>query len=174
MIVALLTCVVLAATVASCVSDVKSLRIPNAYVVAILLAFVPAFLIAPEQFGAWWEHLGAFAAIFAITYVMFAVGMIGGGDAKLGSALALWVGLKGLMAYVFYMAVVGGVLGLFSLLLKKKKPFTKPKKGSWVATVQDGGNAVPYGIALSIGAWAGLFHTGFLGHQLDELIRIIH
>ena len=34
--------------------------------------------------------------------------------------------------------------------------------------------AVPYGLAISFGAWAAFFHTGFLDHRIDEVIKIIH
>ncbi len=174
MLVALLVIIVFIITLASCVSDVRSLRIPNSHSLVILVSFIVAYALSPESFGAWWEHLGAGAGMFVITYLMFVAGMLGGGDSKLGTVLALWVGLKGLMLYVFYMAVVGGFVGIASLVIKKKKPFKNPLPGSWVAQVQEGRNAVPYGIAIVAGAWLALFHTGFLYHQMDELIKIIH
>ncbi len=173
MIVALLTGVVLVVTLLACVSDVRSMRIPNAYSIIILVTFVLAFLVSPESFGQWWEHLGAFGLMFAVTFIMFIVNMVGGGDTKLASALALWVGLKGLMAYLFYMALVGGLLGILSIILRKKKPFKNPLEGSWVAQVQAGKSAVPYGIAIGVGAWASLLHTDFLRHQIDEVFKII-
>ena len=174
MIVVLLTFVVLATTVLSCISDARTLRIPNLHSLIVLGAFVPAYFLSPESFGPWWEPLGALAIFFVITYVMFSWGMMGGGDAKLGSALALWTGLKGFLPYVFYMALTGGVLGIIALTFKKYKFFKNPAAGSWVASAQEGRNAVPYGIAISVGAWAGLLHTGLIHHQLDEVIKIIH
>jgi prepilin peptidase CpaA len=174
MIVAMLTCLVLVMTLLCCISDVQRLRIPNAYVLVVLGAFVIAFILSPESFGVWWYPFAAGAAFLVITYVMFAFNMLGAGDAKLGAALALWVGLPGLMAYVMYMAIVGGLLGLAALFLKKRKPFKNPSAGSWVATVQGGGNAVPYGIAITAGAWGAMLHNGFVFHQIDELIKIIH
>lgn len=174
MIVALLTCLVLLITLMSCVSDVRRLRIPNSYVIAVLVAFVAAYAVSPESFGVWWHPFAAGAVFLVITYVMFAYRMLGAGDAKMGAALALWVGLPGLMAYVMYMAIAGGVVGAASLLIKKRKPFKNPREGGWIATVQSGGNAVPYGIAITVGAWGTMFHNGFIFHQIDELIKIIH
>lgn len=174
MIVALLTCLMLATALLSCISDVQRLRIPNTYVLVVLGAFVAAFVLSPSSFGVWWHPFAAGAVFLVITYVMFALNMLGAGDAKLGAALALWVGLPGLMAYVMYMAIVGGLLGVASLILKKRKPFKNPREGSWVATVQGGGNAVPYGIAITAGACGAMLHNGFIFHQIDELIKIIH
>jgi len=174
MVLALCLILLFCVTVASCVSDIRQMRIPNTHVVIVLVLFAVAFAAAPGAFHAWWEHGAAMLAFLVLTYIMFAVGMLGAGDAKYGAALALWAGLPGLMAYVFFMAISGGVLGVLSLLLRKYRPVKNPRAGSWVATVQDGGNAVPYGIALSIGIWASFFHTSLFSHQLDELIRIIH
>ena len=174
MLVALLLGVVFVTTLLACLSDVQTLRIPNLYSVIVMAAFAVAFFVSPESFGSWKEHLGAFAIILIVTYIMFMVGMMGGGDSKFGSALALWVGVHGLLSFVFWMGLMGGILGGISLYFKKKKPVQNPKEGSWIAQVQMGRNAVPYGIAISFGAWAGLLQTGLITHQLDELIKIIH
>jgi prepilin peptidase CpaA len=170
----LLTGVVLVTTVMACVSDVRSLRIPNLYSVIVIGAFALAFAAAPESFGKLSAHVLSLVIIFLITYIMFVSGLMGGGDAKFGSALALWVGLPGIVSYVFWMTLMGGLIAALSLLIKNRKPFSNPAAGSWVAQVQDGRNAVPYGIAISFGAWAALLHTGFVTHQLDEVIKIIH
>lgn len=174
MIVIVLTCVVFVVTLLSCVSDVRSLRIPNLHSVIIVAAFAIAFLVSKESFGPLWNHVGALGVVFLVTYLMFITGMMGGGDSKLGSALALWVGIKGVIVYVFWMAVVGGLIGGLSLLIRKNKPFAKPLPGSWMAEAQEGKNSIPYGVAISIGAWAAMLQTGFLTKQLDELLRIIH
>lgn len=174
MIVALLLCVVFVITLLSCVSDVRALHIPNWHSIVIVGAFAAAYALSPDSFGKWWVHLGGLGFFFIVTYLMFIAGMMGGGDSKLGSALALWVGLKGIVVYVFWMALLGGIIGAFSLWMKKKKPFKSPPAGSWMATVQEGGNGIPYGVAISFGAWMALLHTGIITHQLDELFKIIH
>ena len=166
--------IVLVVTVLSCVSDVRSLRIPNIYSLIVIGCFIPACLAEPAAFAPLWQHFATMVAVFFLTYAMFCVGMMGGGDSKLGTALGLWLGLKGLAPFIVYMGLGGGVLGLIALCLRKKKLFSNPKPGSWVEQVQGGKSAVPYGIAISFGFWASLFHTGFLHHQLDELFKIIH
>lgn len=170
----LATVAIFATTLLGCASDVRSLKIPNLYSIIVLAAFVPAFLATPELFNKWWEHLAAMAAIFAITYLMFVAGMMGGGDTKLGTALALWVGLPGVLPYVIWMGFSGGIVALLSIYFKKKKPFKTPRAGSWAAQVQEGRNAVPYGLAISFGAWAALWQKGFIIHQLDEVLKAIN
>ena len=166
--------IVLIVTVLTCVSDIRSLRIPNVYSLVVIGCFIPACLAEPAAFAPLWQHLATMAAVFFLTYAMFCMGMMGGGDSKLGTALGLWMGLKGLLAFIIYMGLAGGVLGLIALRLRKKKVFSNPRTGSWVEQVQAGQNAVPYGVAISFGFWASLFHTGFLHHQMDELFKIIH
>lgn len=167
--------VVLAVTLLSCVSDFRSLRIPNLYALIVAGSFVPAFLATPGAFmSPWWHYPLAMVLMFALSYFMFAKGLMGGGDSKLGTALALWVGLRGLLPLVFYMALVGGILGMASLLLQKFKPFKNPRAGGWIAEAQGGSNAIPYGIAISFGSWAAFFHTGLIHHQLDEVFKIMH
>lgn len=173
-IAAALLLAVLATTAASCRSDVRTLRIPNRHSLIVLGCFAVAFAVAPDIFGAWWEHLGAGLLMFVVTYLMFAFGMMGGGDSKLGSALALWVGLQGLLPYVFYMAVAGGLVAAASLYIKKKKSFAHPLPQGWVDEVQKGRNALPYGIAISAGFWLAILHTGFLYEILDEVFKLIH
>jgi prepilin peptidase CpaA len=159
-----MTAIVFAVTVMGCISDVRSLRLPNIYALVIIGCFIPAWLAHPQAFAPLWQHLAAMGAMFAVTYVMFCAGIMGGGDAKFVTALALWTGLKGLLPFIFVMALVGGVLGVMALALQKKKLFANPKPGSWVEQAQSGVSAVPYGIAISAGSWAAFFHTGLIFH----------
>lgn len=174
LVAAVLMMIVLVTSVLAAVSDVRSLRIPNSYSIVVIVCFIGAFILSPDSFGRWWEHVGAFFGMLVITYLMFVAGMMGGGDSKFGSALALWTGLHGLLPYVFYMAIMGGIIGICSIIFRKYKPFKNPAAGSWMAEAQEGKNSVPYGIAITVGVWGSLLHTGFMDHQLDELVRIIH
>ncbi len=154
-------------------SDFSRMILPNKAVVAIAALFVLAYLFWPDAFSSLGSHLAAGAVILAVTYGMFAFNMLGAGDAKYAAVLGLWVGLKGLMIYMFFMGLVGGILGVAALVLKKYKPVSAPASGSWIEIAQSGKSAVPYGIAITIGAWCGLFHTGPLSIVLRELSNII-
>ncbi|HRC27015.1 MAG TPA: hypothetical protein PKX87_06260, partial [Alphaproteobacteria bacterium] len=96
------------------------------------------------------------------TLWMFATGMIGAGDSKLGTAFALWVGLKGLPVYLFFMAVAGGFLGLATLVLRRRALWPKAPEGSWIARAQRGESVVPYGIAIVTGAIFAFAFRGYL------------
>lgn len=149
-------------------SDFKGLIIPNLYSLLILAAFVPAYaavhFLAPEsgyfQSGA--SHLISLGVVFAVTYGLFALKAFGGGDAKLCSVYALWVGLGGIAPFLFFMGITGGVLGVVTLYLNKNKPVKEPRQGSWVAKAQEGSRDVPYGIAITIGAVFAFVYTGYV------------
>ncbi|MBL8713004.1 MAG: prepilin peptidase [Alphaproteobacteria bacterium] len=174
MIVLSCIAIVFVVTLLACVSDATSLRIPNLYSVIVLAAFAVACVASPEVFNPLWKHFLALAIIFIVTYLMFVAGMMGGGDSKFASALAIWIAAQGVMVFVFWMAVAGGVIGVLTLWMKKKKPFKNPRDGGWVAAAQKGENKIPYGIAISFGAWMALLHGGLITHQLGELFKIIH
>ncbi len=159
--------VVIGLGVLAAVSDWRGLLIPNAYSLGIILAFIPAYaaflFFAGDSgyFQGWASHLGAFAILFIGSFILFTLNMFGAGDSKLATAFALWVGLEGLGAFVFYMALVGGLLGLVTLGLRKYKPFAHVRPGTWFARAQAGDNVVPYGIAITAGAIAAFFWLGY-------------
>ena len=141
------------------------------------LRFAATYFLAPdlEYFYSWKNHLGALAIIFAVTYALFFFKVLGGGDAKLASAFALWVGLSGLTPFLFYMSVAGALLSIIILSLRRWKPVKEPTKDSWIDRAQKGSNEVPYGIAIFIGAilsflenW--IFRTGCSGRSCHSNI----
>lgn len=153
-------------------SDFKGMTIPNLYSGLIVVSFVPAFLAVQffnpdsEYFSGWISHLLSLAVVFSITYALFAAKIFGGGDAKMCSAYALWLGVQGLAPFLFLMAIVGGVLGLATLALAKYKPLKSPVKDSWIDKAQGGSKEVPYGIAITVGAIGAFFYSGFLSPEV--------
>lgn len=166
---ALCVLVALMAGVLSGISDYKGLMIPNRYSVIIIVSFFLGY--AALRAGGYQDdflspllsHIMAAGAVFVLTFVMFAVNVWGAGDSKLALAYSLWTGLAGLQTFIVVMAFTGGLLGIAALLLKKYKPFPNAKEGLWVAKVQQGVNAVPYGIAIVAGAFAAFFDLGYPG-----------
>jgi len=146
---------VIGLTVWGAVCDFRGLKIPNIISVCIIGAFVISFYATPEFFFSWWLHLLSMLTMFLLTFIMFTFGVIGGGDSKMASAVSLWLGFKGVAAFVFSMALAGGILGVVGLWIIKKKPFASPRIGGWVDQLQNGRNAVPYGIAICIGTIVG-------------------
>lgn len=149
-------------------SDFKGFRIPNIVSVVIVAAFAIAFAVLSVLdkrdvlFHPLMNHIGAMLLVLTVTGFLFAIKQLGAGDSKFASAIGLWLGLQGLIPFLFYMALCGGVIGVISLVLKKKKPFKNLPIGSWPAKAQDGFPSVPYGIAIAVGALAGFIFNGYL------------
>ena len=149
-------------------SDMRGMTIPNFYSVIVIgafaLAFAVAWAIGPQYvFFGLKSHLLAGVMVFGVTVALFALRVIGAADSKLASAYALWVGIPGLPAFLFYTAMAGGLLALVSLAMKKWKFVKSPPPGSWPARVQAGESKVPYGVAIAVGALASFVKLGYVG-----------
>lgn len=159
--------VALGFSIAAALSDFKSMTIPNVYCLGIALAFVPAYAAdalsgeGVEFFASWQSHLLAAAIVFGITFALFGLRMIGAGDSKLCTAIALWVATPGLAAFLFYMAITGAAVGIATKVLNTRRLVEHPKEGSWIARAQEGGAGVPYGIAICAGAVVSFFTLGY-------------
>ncbi len=162
---------------ASAISDFKSMTIPNVYALGIVLAFIPAFaadaFLAPDGvvfFSVLKSHIAAAVVVFIITFILFSARVIGAGDSKLCSAFALWVGLQGLAAFLFYMAIVGALLGIATKIMIHKKLVEAPASGSWIEKAQSGQAGVPYGIAILLGALVAFYQLGYFSPEKLALL----
>ncbi len=149
-------------------SDFRGFRIPNIVSLVILGMFIVTYagLSALGEreiiFMPLKSHIGAALLVLVVTLAMFALKQFGAGDSKFATVIALWVGLSGLVPFLLYMSLAGGVIAIISLVLKKKKIFTNPPEGSWIDKAQQGYPSVPYGIALALGALAAFIFEGYL------------
>jgi prepilin peptidase CpaA len=150
-------------------SDYRGMTIPNRYALLIIGCFFAAWLAAyaggVPVFAPLASHLLAAGLTFAVTFALFVFKIIGGGDSKLATAFALWVSARTLPVFLFYMSFFGFLLGLAALYLKKRKPVKTPKPGSWIARVQAGESAVPYGIPIFIGGALSFFILGYFSPE---------
>jgi prepilin peptidase CpaA len=98
------------------------------------------------------SHLGAAAAVLAVAFCCFSCGWIGGGDAKLAAATALWLGLTHLFDYLVYASILGGALTLL-IVQFRTLPLPQVLIGKeWAERLHRQGGGVPYGIALATAA----------------------
>src|SRR5262249_19231927 len=58
------------------------------------------------------SHLAAGCVVLVAAFGLFARGVIGGGDAKLAAASALWLGFEHLLPYLVYASLLGGALSV--------------------------------------------------------------
>jgi prepilin peptidase CpaA len=137
--------------------DLASYTIPNVLPLALIAAFVLFVVVTGMTGGNFAAHLAAGLVGLAAGFGLFALGYIGGGDAKLFAAVALWFGFADLGSYALVATVLGGALTLTLLVLRK---IPLPVSGiPWLRRLHDARSGVPYGVALAAGALVVLPQT---------------
>lgn len=139
--------------------DIASFTIPNFLQLALIAAFaafVVAAGLAPALIGG---HLLAGFVGLAIGFTLFALGYVGGGDAKLFAVVALWLGFRNLLDFTLVAAVMGGGLSLL-ILAMRSLPLPAMLGGqAWIARLHDAKGGIPYGVALAAAAFIVLPQT---------------
>ena len=77
--------------------------------------------------------------------------LVGGGDAKLLAAAALWLGFDQLVPFLAYVTIFGGALALLLLAYRRCPPARLPLP-DWAARLHAKGEGMPYGVAIAAGA----------------------
>lgn len=146
-------------------SDLFTMTIPNRVSVILLASFVIVAPLAGLGLIEIGWHLLAGLAVFAVVFVLFALNTMGGGDAKVLTASAVWFGFNdSLVVYMGDVAVIGGALTILILLIRSQRnlitviglPIPKP-------LLQE--KKIPYGIAIGIG--------GFVAYPASPLMEMV-
>ncbi len=133
------------------VRDVVSFTIPNRISIALALLFVPAMLAAGLGWAQAGLHLFVGAGVLALGIGMFALRWIGGGDAKLLAAAALWAGWPGVLPFLALTAIFGGVFVLLLLIARRMFGSYAEAHGIFWPILQRTGD-VPYGVGIAAAA----------------------
>jgi prepilin peptidase CpaA len=137
-------------------TDLFTMRIANWLVLLLAAGFLVLALALQLPLDLVGMHLLCGLAVLAVTFALFALRWIGGGDAKLAAATALWLGFAVTPNYLVYTALFGGVLTL-GILAMRRLPLETVYAGrqslDWLGRLHDRKTGVPYGIAM---AFAGL------------------
>lgn len=112
-----LACAAIACAFAAAAFDVTKFEIPDELSI-ILFVLAGLYGLITPGFG-WLSHAAAPAIVFAIGLIIFARGWMGGGDIKLLTALAAWIGLAGLPLLLVGTALAGGVLATILLISRR-------------------------------------------------------
>ena len=153
----LLVAVLPALLVAAAVFDLTTYTIPN-FLSAAMFALFAAFLLASTLNGhglSWsdtWPHLLAGAVGLVVAIGMFAAGWVGGGDAKLFAMACLWLGWDSMFEYTLVASLLGGMLTLALLALRRIPLPALLAAQPWLVRLADRNSGVPYGVALAIAA----------------------
>ncbi len=136
----ILLCALGALLIAAAITDLRARIISNRLNLAVA-ALAPLWWLA-NGYALWPDmvvQLLVGAAIFTLFAALFALGMMGGGDVKLLTALALWFPWQAILSLVVLMALLGGVVTLVTVIHHKM-------------THRLGQPEIPYGVAISLAA----------------------
>lgn len=129
---------------AAALTDTRTRRIPNLLPAALALLGAVRIVVALAAGGgaaAAAVDLGVTLAVFAAAAVAFGFGLLGGGDAKLLAAGALWLGAGAAGPFLLATVLAGGLLAVGYLVL-----------GWWRRRAGAGdAGGLPYGIAIAAG-----------------------
>jgi len=143
-------------------SDLLTMTISNRLSLALAGSFFLLTVITGMSLPAIGMHLAAATLVLVISFGFFAMGWIGGGDAKLAAATALWFGFDYLLDYLIYASLFGGVLTIL-LVQFRRLPLPGPlARQAWILRLHETGGGVPYGIALAAAALAVYPKTGWM------------
>jgi len=142
--------VVLCALLWLAVVDVRTRRLPTPVVLVIVALFFVDTLVIHMSIHDIVMHLLLALSVFVVCAALFAAKMLGGGDAKLASAIFLWAGPNLWLPALTLISVIGTFVSLISLSTRNMKPDQRSRLMRALAMFS-GWRGVPYGVALALG-----------------------
>jgi len=143
-------------------SDLLTMTISNRVSLALAGGFLLLALASGMPLPVIGLHLAAAALVLTVAFTCFAFGWIGGGDAKLAAATALWLGFDYLLDYLLYASLFGGALTLLLIQFRLLPLPPVLARQKWIQRLHETGGGVPYGIALAAAALVVYPHTGWM------------
>ena len=135
-------------------SDLLTMTISNRLSLALAAAFFIIAMTTGMPLATLGMHLAAAAVVLVVSFGFFTQGWIGGGDAKLAAATALWFGFDHLLPYLLYASVFGGALTLLILQFRRLPLPGLLARQAWIQRLHESEGGSPYGIALAAAALA--------------------
>ena len=130
-------------------SDLVTMTIPNRLCVALVVGYLALATAVGLPLSAVAIDLSCGLVVLVLMFTLFSLGWIGGGDAKLAAATALWLGWTLILDYGLVASVLGGVLTLTLLVSRRTHLPTWAARFDWIARLHHPETGVPYGIALA-------------------------
>ena len=146
------------------VSDMISMTIANRVSVILIASFAIIAPLTGMDWATYGWHFAAGGIVLAVTFTMFAIGGMGGGDAKLLTATAVWMGFSiTLLQYLVLGAMIGGFLTLLIVFFRGSPMAIFASNNLFLRHFADEKAGIPYGIALGV--------AGLMTYPQTELVR---
>lgn len=132
--------------------DLTTMTIPNWLTLTLAVVFFAAAAMTSMPLAEIGLNTVVGFAALVIGMILFAQGWIGGGDAKLMAAVALWVGWAQALPYFLVASILGGALTLAILGYRNLPLPAFVMRHDWALRLHDRAEGVPYGLALAAAA----------------------
>jgi prepilin peptidase CpaA len=139
------------------------MKIPNRISMALIAGFVAAALLSRMPMETFGIHIAIAVCVLLATFALFAMNMLGGGDAKLMAAGALWMGGEHIVEFLAYVTIFGGLLAIAILGYRRMLPADALPLPDWARRLHTTGGPIPYGIAIAA--------AGLMLYPATELFR---
>lgn len=152
---------VLCALIGLAVVDMRVRRLPNPVVLLIGAMFFADAWIERLPLHDLLLHIGIAIFAYAVCAVLFALRMMGGGDAKLAAVIFLWSGPGLWLPSLMFISIVGLLVALVSLAARRIDRQHASRSLRALALFSDE-RGVPYGVALAFGGGTVIVLAGLL------------
>ncbi|WP_310618702.1 A24 family peptidase [Flexibacterium corallicola] len=134
--------------------DLFTMKVPNYIPVLLSLGFVVAGLSLGIPWMQFAMNVAVACAVLLVGVLLFAFGVMGGGDAKLAAGIVLWLGLSGVtLEFLLLLSIYGGLLTL--ALLACRYTLVLPAivyRYQWSSRLLSKETGIPYAITMSVAA----------------------
>lgn len=139
--------------------DVSTLTIPNLLTAGLTIAFFGAAPLSGMPLGIMGGHVLLGLIGLVVGMLLFAGGFVGGGDAKLLAAAALWIGWSELGVFLIWTALAGGAL---AIIMDGFRRIPFPASTQWISRLHNPEQGIPYGVAIAVGGFVAIPETIWL------------
>src|SRR5271167_2441761 len=86
-------------------NDLLTMKIPNFVSLALVAGFLIVALLTQMPLATFGSGLAIGLAVLGVTFLLFALKLLGGGDAKLIAAGSVWIGVDHIIEYLAFVAI---------------------------------------------------------------------
>lgn len=142
-------------------NDIYEFKIPNWLNLILICAYPVAGIAVSAPMAVMLEGLLLGGAVLVIGFTLFALKVIGGGDAKLLAAAAPWIGLSALGEFLVLTAITGLFLAVSMALFRKMPILPVYAHAPWLMRLHDRKKDLPYAVAIAGGGLLSFSQTPF-------------
>ena len=152
MLVSTLILVFPIAMIIAALTDLFTFKIPNKISIVLTVSFFVWALVLAMPVERLGLHVALGAVMLVAGFALFSFNIIGGGDAKLLAAGALWMGPSDLPSFLMLTTLAGGLLCVFILIYRSMIPPPFLMRQDWAMKLHEKTAGVPYGVAIALSA----------------------